>query len=90
MAFYEFQEYYIPDYMGGGIERYIQQGVIPGDFLQAIITNDLKEAVGKADITNIKNLPAYVAYFYNEAPMGCWGSKKQMEDWIKQFKRKNA
>lgn len=79
---YKFQKYYIPDRMMDGIERYIKYGVIPGDFLKAIICNDLKEAIGQADDENINNLPAYVGYFYNEAPADCWGNHKKMIVWV--------
>jgi hypothetical protein len=73
---------YIPDRMMDGITRYIEQGVPPGDFLRAIICNDLAEAVGRADDENLVNIPAYVAYFYNEAPGPCWHSSENMAEWI--------
>lgn len=67
--------------MMGGIERWIQYAIVPGSFLQAIIKNDLSDAVGQADDENLKNLPAYVGYFYNEAPSQCWGSVDKFEEW---------
>jgi hypothetical protein len=81
--FYKFREWYIPERMGGGIERYIKHGIPPGHFLTALLENDLFEAVGKADDENIANIPAYCAYFYNEAPSPCHGSKKIVAAWIK-------
>ena len=79
---YKFQEFYIPERMMEAIDRYVKQGLYPGGFLSAVIENDLSNAVGRADDENIRNLPAYVAYFYNEAPGGCWGSKKNMKNWM--------
>ena len=79
---YTFRKFYIPSRMMGGIKRYIDHGVVPGDFLQAVICNDLQEACGRADEENLRNIPAYIGYFYNEAPAGCWGSKEIMQDWI--------
>ena len=79
----------------GGVTRYIDSGIQPGDFLTAIICNDLKVAVDRADTENMGNLPAYVAYFTNHAPMNCWGSKANMTSWIKtkraeaEFKQEN-
>lgn len=73
---------YIPERMMGGIQRYIDDRIRPGDFLQAVISNDLKLAVGYADEENLRNLPAYVAYFYNEAPSNCWGSRSTMKAWL--------
>jgi len=81
---YEFRNFYIPERMMGGITRYIEAGIPPGDFLTAIITNDLHEAVCRADDENLINIPAYVAYFYNKAPSACWGSKEKMNQWLKE------
>lgn len=87
---YQFQKYHIPDRMMGGIERYVEHGVIPGDFLQSVICNNLKDAVGYADDENIDNLPAYIAYFYNAAPANCWGSNKRMLEWAKLLEKKGG
>jgi hypothetical protein len=79
---YTFRQWYIPERMMDGINLYVEHGIPPGDFLCAVITNDLSEACGRADDENIDNLPAYVAYFYNEAPSLCWGSVEKMQAWI--------
>jgi len=84
---YRFEQFYIPDRMMGGILRYVEDGIPPGDFLQAIICNDLVEVVHRADEENRRNLPAYVAYFYNEVPLPIWRTKEKMKAWI-EFNRK--
>ena len=76
-------EYGIPNYMQGGIIRYYENGIPPGDFLSAVINNDFKEAVGRADDTNIHCLKAYVMWFYNQAPNGSWGFAGATTKWIK-------
>lgn len=63
----------IPDYMRGGIIRYYENGIPPGDFLTAVIDNDLSEACGRADETNQRCLFAYMSWFYNYAQHGTWG-----------------
>ena len=85
MSFYTFNEFAIPDRMGGAITRWIENGIMPGDFLTAVLRNDLREAVGMADDENMCNLPAYVGYFYNEAPPNCWGSPEKVAAWAKKF-----
>ena len=80
------QEFYIPEYMEGGIKLYITKGIPPGSFLTAIICNDLIGAIAQADDVNIHNIPAFVAWFYNEAPTNCWGSKEKMIKWINKFR----
>ena len=79
---YEFNGFYIPERMMGGIKRYVEHGVQPGSFLTAIIENNLSRAVGQADNENLKNIPAFVSYFYNECPLACWGSPEKMKGWM--------
>ena len=70
------------DYMVNPIRHYIEKRIPPGDFLTAIICNDLFKATRHADKVNAKNLIAWVNFFYNEVPTIVWGSKKKMEDWL--------
>ena len=72
----------IPARMHGGIQRYVEQHIKPGDFLMAVLCNNLKEACHRADDENVDLLPVYVAYFYNEAPSSCWGSPEKVWEWI--------
>ncbi len=78
-------EYGVPEYMHGGIIRYYENGIPPGDFLTAVIDNDLKEAVGRADDVNVNALKAYVMWFFNQAPMGSWGFTDACSEWLTAF-----
>lgn len=82
--------YYIPGRMMDGIDLYVNEGVKPGGFLQAVICNDLKEAFGRADDENFHNIPAYINYFYNDAPAACWGSKEAMKAWVKAHTKRRS
>lgn len=84
---YEFQGFTISDDMMDGLQRYIRHGVQPGQFLMAVLSNDLKEACARADLGNMRNLPAYVAYLYNKAPAPCWGSPEKVLAWLARFAR---
>lgn len=75
-------EYGIPEYMHGGIIRYYENRIPPGDFLTAVIDNDLKEACGRADDTNRHCLFRYVMWFHNCAPTGSWGFTGAAAKWI--------
>ena len=79
---YKFREFGIPERMRSGITLYINNGIRPGRFLTAVICNNLKEAVMYADDENIRNLPAYVNFFYNHTPGDCWGSEEKMQIWL--------
>lgn len=81
---YRFREWYIPERMLEGLRRYIDHGVPTGDFLRLIISNDFVHAVGHADDENVRNLPAYAGYMYNEMPGGSYGSKERYNGWISQ------
>ena len=76
-------EYFIPGRMTQGIVNYIDHHILPGSFLQAIFKNNLVDAVGQADRENLRNLPAYASYLYNEAPSPCWGSPEKVRRWVK-------
>lgn len=71
----------IPLYMRGGVRRWIESGILPGSFLTAVVSNDLRKAVGKADDVNVRLLHEYISFFYNYAPSGCWGSPEKVEAW---------
>ncbi|HEC66848.1 MAG TPA: hypothetical protein ENI23_16355 [bacterium] len=73
----------LPEHIRDSVQRYIEQGAPPGDFLTAVIRNDLKESFGRADDINIARMFDIVDFFYNEAPLECWGSPEEMEKWIK-------
>lgn len=82
MPEYRFRGFHIPAHMMEALERYIEHHSPVGDFLSAVIRNDLRTAVEKADDVNIRNLPAYIAYLYNEAPSACWGSPERLHNWL--------
>lgn len=88
MGEYSYRSFYIPERMMDGLVRFIQQGIEPGSFLLAVLSNDLVGACGQADEENLMNLPAYVAYLYNEVPSRCWGSPEKVQAWIKQRGRR--
>jgi hypothetical protein len=79
---YEFRGRTIPEATAGGIVRYLNDHIRPGSFLSAVLGNDLREAMGCADDENTASLQAIVAYLYNEAPFGSWGSPENFTAWL--------
>lgn len=71
----------LPDYMRGGMKRWIEDAIPPGDFLYALLSNDLRGTFERADSTNETMVRTYLVYLYNYAPRGCWGSKENVEAW---------
>jgi hypothetical protein len=72
----------IPERMRTPMVEYVRNRKRPGDFLTAVICNDLKGAIGNADKENSELLRLYVMWFYNIAPADCQGSKEKMNTWL--------
>lgn len=64
------------------IQRYVDFGTPPSQFLEAVICNNLVMSVARADERNLQLLPAIVTYLYNEVPAMCWGSREKYQRWI--------
>lgn len=73
----------IPERTKRSLIRYARDHVSTGDFLRAVLSNDLFMAIGRADMENLAHLPVIVAFIYNHMPCECWGSRKHYEDWLK-------
>lgn len=65
-----------------GIRQFADKGIPPGDFLWAVLSNDLKEAFGRADEGNIAAMFGIMSYCYNEIPSDCWGSIQKVNAWL--------
>lgn len=62
--------------------EYAERGVPLGEFLQAVLSNDLMEASARADADNRANLAALASFVWNEMPSPCWGSHRIYDVWI--------
>ncbi len=58
----------LPQTLRGGVYRYVEYGVLPGDFLTAVISNDLKEACARADDDNRHRLFDIVSMVLQRGP----------------------
>lgn len=72
----------IPAHTKAALDRYVNDRLLPGGFLTAVLSNDLFGAVGQADSENLAALPEIVRYVYNELPSGSWGSKDRIWRWV--------
>lgn len=76
-------EYGVPEHLHGGLVRYLVQHIQPGHFLTAVLENDLREAMGRADDVSRAGLYSIVLFLYNDAPAPCWGSPEAVAAWLK-------
>jgi hypothetical protein len=64
------------------MQRYIEQRIEPGGFLLAVLRNDFRYAVERADVHNAPRLLSIVRWLYNHAPAPCWGSAEKVGQWL--------
>ena len=72
----------IPAHTKAALDRYVNDRILPGGFLIAVLSNDLVGAVGKADKENLAALPEIVRYIYNEIPSSSWGTRDIIWKWV--------
>lgn len=71
----------VPAHIRDPIRLYVETGRPCGGFLTAVMTNDLKGALGSADDQNLAALRDIVGWLYWEAPSPCWGSAEKHKLW---------
>lgn len=71
----------VPSHIRGGLIRFVDHGILPGGFLQAVLSNDLREACARADDENRPRLFEIVRWLHWEAPATSWGSREAMHAW---------
>lgn len=72
----------VPDYMWPSVERYFVDRIEPGNFLSALLSNDLMGAIGAADDTNQENIVNWCKFLYNYAPSGSYGLPENFRNWL--------
>ena len=65
------------------LRRYADQRIPTGDFLYAVLTNNLMEAIGRADDENLEAIYGICMYVYNDIPATCHGSKEIVDEWLR-------
>lgn len=72
----------VPSNLHEGLIAYIMSGRQTGQFLRAVLENDLVEACKRAD-DNVKyQLYDVVFFLYNYTPIGCWGGPSNYAYWV--------
>lgn len=74
----------IPLELKESLDRYVMHRVPTGNFLCAVLANNLMEAFGRADINNRYLLFDICSYVYNEIPVNCYGSEEKVNAWLKE------
>lgn len=64
------------------LEHYVGNRRPTGDFVRAVLENDLLGAFERADNINKHDMLWIVSYVYNHVPSCAWGSKQRVKDWL--------
>jgi len=81
---------YSVDDIVDALERYLNQGIMPGGFLTAVLENNLTNAFGRADEKNTNRMRDIVRYMYNHFPEYAWGSRAKVGDFLTRFEKRQA
>lgn len=71
-----------------GINRFALLHEKKGQFIMAVLSNDLRESIARADDFNRPLMLQIVSYCHNEIPSICWGSPEKVKDWLEMPKEK--
>ena len=77
--------WYCPENVRESLERYRDHHIPTGGFLEAVLSNDLREAISRADDTNIRHIPGIVRWIYWKMPSPAWGSPEAFTGWVTGF-----
>ena len=72
----------VSEHLLDGLCNYGQHRQMVGDFLTAVLQNDLMVAMGRADDLSRLELFEICRFVYNEMPSQCWGSKEIVRKWL--------
>lgn len=73
----------LPGHFYGSLKLYLENGCQPGQFLTAVLSNDLAKAVAYADHEAMESLKRIVQFVYNAIPSPCWGTPDRVHAWIR-------
>ncbi|MHA2136002.1 MAG: hypothetical protein ACW99J_19250 [Candidatus Thorarchaeota archaeon] len=72
----------IPNRTLRAIRQYVESRRPVGDFVTAVLENNLAGALFQADTENREALDQIVLLVHNRIPSYCHGSKKAVQEWI--------
>lgn len=68
------------------LDNWAERAWMPGDFLRAVLENDLMQAINRADAYNLGTIAQITRYIYTNLPGGCHGSPDRVRVWSMNFK----
>lgn len=75
-------DFNIPLHLREALERYRDWHLPPGNFLRAVLENNLAETVGLADPRSFAHLREILEWLWHKMPATAWGSFERVEEWL--------
>lgn len=72
----------IPSPVYQALKNYLVYRRPAGDFVMAVLRNNLHESLSRADSTNLESLPIIVHFIYWSVPGNSWGSDERVKNWL--------
>ena len=72
----------IPEMVKESLDAYATDHKPVGDFIRAVLSNDLGETISRADPQNLREIKQIVGYCQWEIPRECWGSPEAYKKWV--------
>lgn len=80
----------LPPAIWAALRQYALSRRLAGNFVMAVLTNNLREAIRGADAESLAALPDIVGYCHWELPGNCWGSVSKVKAWLKNERTEDA
>lgn len=83
-------DYTKPDYAESPVHPFIWERLVAygrnqcevGHFLTAVLRNDFKDAIARADESNLAGIHAIMLFVVNELPSACQGNSTKVNIWL--------
>lgn len=79
---YEAGLHLIPKHMHGGVARYMEAGIRPGDFLLLLLRGEIERAEMSADGVNSFAMPEWRTFLADHLPLKAHGTPLAVEAWM--------
>lgn len=72
----------IPEQILRSLYGYVEYRQATGHFLNAVLSNNLFEAIGRADKESLAALREIVTFVHMEVPSHCYGTVEKVQEWL--------
>ncbi len=73
----------LPQRYRGGMQRYFEHGIMPGEFLSCVLRNELYETYRVADDKSLEALSLVMTWLVTEPPAQAWGHPTRVQNWCR-------